>query len=182
MKIITWNIRGLNNPQKQRILKNRLRKEQTDICFIQETKCIVDIMETINKKQWSKYKMLVVEGQYMAEGILTFWNSQVMNLLEAKATRYTLSVNMQIIGNIEVILCTNLYGPQILEEKRRMLLDLENLKYLSRNLHWILVGDFNIIMTLAEKKGGTKRLDREEKDFPPFIDTMEMVDIKTSNG
>jgi exonuclease III len=53
-------------PKKQRILKNRLRKEQPDLCFIQETKCTVDRMETISKKQWSKYKMLVVEGQQMA--------------------------------------------------------------------------------------------------------------------
>jgi exonuclease III len=182
MKIITWNIRGLNNPRKQRILKNRLRKEQPDLCFIQETKCTVDRMETINKKQWSKYKMLVVEGQQMAGGILTLWNPQVMNLLAVEATRHTLSVNMQIIGNTEVILCTNVYGPQMLEEKRRMLLDLENLKAHSNNLHWILAGDFNIITTLVEKKGGTRRLDRDAEDFSTFIDTVEMVDIRTSNG
>jgi hypothetical protein len=45
--------------------------------------------------------MLVVEGQQMAGGILTLWNPQVMNLLAAEATRHTLSVNMQIIGNTE---------------------------------------------------------------------------------
>ena len=111
MNIITWNIRGLNIPRKQIILKNILRKEQLDLYFIQETKCIVDRMETINKKQWSKYKMLVVKGQHMVGGILTFWNSQVMNLLASEATRHTLSVNVQIIGNTEVILCTNVYGP-----------------------------------------------------------------------
>jgi hypothetical protein len=40
----------------------------------------------------------------------------------------------------------------MLEEKRRMLLDLENLKACSSNLHWILVGDFNIITTLWRKR------------------------------
>ena len=90
MKIITWNIRGLNNPQKNIILINRLRKEQPDLCFIQRTKCTVDRMETIGKKIWSKYKMVVVEGQQMAGGILTLWNSQVMNLIVAESTRNTL--------------------------------------------------------------------------------------------
>jgi hypothetical protein len=85
-------------------------------------------METINKNQWNKYKMLVVEGQQMEGSILTLWNPQSMNLLVAKSMRHTLSVNMKIIGNIEVILCTNVYGPRMLEEKRRMILDLENLK------------------------------------------------------
>jgi exonuclease III len=128
MKIINWNIRGLNSPRKQRILKNRLRKEQPDLCFIQETKCNLDRMETISKKHWSKYKILVVESQQMVGGILTLWNPQSVNLLSAEATRHTLSVNMQVIGNTTEVLCTNVYGPQVLEEKKRMLLDLENLK------------------------------------------------------
>ena len=85
-------------------------------------------METISKNQWSKYKMLAIEGQHMAGDILTLWNPQSLNLLAAKATRHKLSVNMQIIGNTQVILCTNVYGPQMVEEKRRMLLDLENLR------------------------------------------------------
>ena len=85
-----------------------------------------------------------------------------------EATRYTLLVSMQIIGNTEVILCTNVYGPQMLEEKRRILLDLENLKLCSNNLHWILAGDFNIITSLVEKKGGTRRLDRDADDFSKF--------------
>jgi hypothetical protein len=37
-------------------------------------------------------------------------------------------------------------------------------------------------MTPAEKKGGTKILDRDAEDFSSFIDTVEMVDIRTSNG
>jgi hypothetical protein len=70
----------------------------------------------------------------------------------------------------------------MLEEKRRMLLDLEDLKSHSNNLHWILEGEFNIITSLAEKKGGTKRLDRYSKEFSTFIDTVEMVEIRTNNG
>ena len=89
------------------------------------------------------------------------WNPQVLRLIATKATRHTLTVSMQIIGNTEVILCTNVYGPHMLEEKRRMLLDLEDLKSRYNNLHWILAGDFNIITPLEEKKGGTRRLDRD---------------------
>jgi hypothetical protein len=64
----------------------------------------------------------------MAGGILTLWSPQVLSLIAAKATKHTLTVRMQIIGNTEVILCTNLYGPQVSEERRGMIRDLEYLK------------------------------------------------------
>jgi exonuclease III len=37
-------------------------------------------------------------------------------------------------------------------------------------------------MPLAKKKGGIRRLDRDAKEFSKFIDTTEMVDMKTKNG
>jgi hypothetical protein len=60
--------------------------------------------------------------------ILTLWNPQVLSLITPEATRHTLMVHMQMIGNIEVILCTNVYGPHVLEEKRGMIQDLQDLK------------------------------------------------------
>jgi hypothetical protein len=55
--------------------------------------------------------MMVVDGQQNAGGLLTLWNPQVMSLIVVEAIRQTLSVIMQIIGNTEVILCTNVYVP-----------------------------------------------------------------------
>jgi exonuclease III len=63
-----------------------------------------------------------------------------------------------------------------------MIRDLEDIKARSTNLHWILVGDFNIITSLAEKKGGTRRLDRDVDGFSKFIDIAEMVYLQTKNG
>jgi hypothetical protein len=109
--------------------------------------------------------MVAIRGHQMVGGILTLWKPQLLILIAAEETRHTLMVRMQIIGNMEVILCTNVYGPQVSEEKRRMIRDLEDLKTLSNNLQWILAGDFNIITLLAEKKGGTRRLDRDVEEL-----------------
>ena len=109
------------------------------------------------------------------------WNPKVLSLIAAEAARHTLTVRMQIIGNTEEILCTNVYGPQMLEGKRRILLDLEELKTCSNNHQWILAGDFNIITSIAKKKGGTRILDRDVEEFSMFIDTTKMVNIRTNN-
>jgi exonuclease III len=135
MKVITWNIRGLNNPRKQRILGNKLKQEQPDLCFIQETKCTTDIMESVSKQHWHKYNMVAIEYHQRLGGILMLWNPQILNLIVAEATRHTLTVRMKIIGNIEEIIFTNVYGPHGPEEKKGMIRDLEYIKGRSTNLH-----------------------------------------------
>jgi hypothetical protein len=37
-------------------------------------------------------------------------------------------------------------------------------------------------MSLVDKKGGTRILDRDVEEFSKFIDTTKMVDLKTNNG
>jgi len=74
-----------------------------------------------------------------------------------------------------------MYRPQATEERKGMIRDLEEHKTKSNNLQWILVGDFNIIMSLVEKKGGIRQLDRDVEDLSNFIDTTKMVDLKTNN-
>lgn len=50
MKLISWNIRGLNNPRKGRLLKNMLMQEKPSILFLQETKCNSTVLEKIAAK------------------------------------------------------------------------------------------------------------------------------------
>ena len=47
MKILSWNIRGLNNLGKQRYLKDKLKKEKHDIMLLQETKISASCFEAI---------------------------------------------------------------------------------------------------------------------------------------
>ena len=43
-------------------------------------------------------------------------------------------------------------------------------------------GDFNIIRGLAEKKGGSRRLDRDSEDFNRLIDDLSLIDLEAING
>jgi hypothetical protein len=49
-------------------------------------------------------------------------------------------------------------------------------------MHWLIGGDFNIILTLEEKMGGTKRLDQDSGKFITLIDQLNLIDIETRNG
>ena len=43
-------------------------------------------------------------------------------------------------------------------------------------------GDFNMIKSLSEEKGGTRTLNKYSTTFLNFIDYMKLVDIDMNNG
>lgn len=47
---------------------------------------------------------------------------------------------------------------------------------------WIMCGDFNMIKSLSERKGGTRTLNKDSLAFQTFMDTTKLVDIELSNG
>ncbi len=62
---------------------------------------------------------------------------------------------IQPLGDKEVYLITNVYGPQKPRDKLRLLTSLEDLRVRHSGIPWILGGDFNMIRSLSERKCGT---------------------------
>ena len=60
---------------------------------------------------------------------------------------------------------TNVYGPQKQEDKLKLLTFLKELRERHPNMPWIIVGDFNMIRSLTEKKGGIRQLGRDSMAF-----------------
>lgn len=48
--------------------------------------------------------------------------------------------------------------------------------------HWLMGGDFNLIRSLEEKKGGTKTLSGISQAFNMVIEDQHLMDIQTPNG
>lgn len=77
---------------------------------------------------------------------------------------------------------TNVYGPQLLDDKIRLLTSLEKMRERHPTVPWILEGDFNMIKSLTEKKGGARTLGRDSIAFKDFLTNMRLVDMDTING
>ena len=50
MKLISWNVCGLNGPSKQRILKTKIQKDKPVVIFVQETKCTTEVTTQLMSK------------------------------------------------------------------------------------------------------------------------------------
>ena len=169
MKFTSWNIRGLGSKRKQRLLSNRMKQVAPDVIFIQETKCSIQKIKQIHGKWLNRFDFSEVKVENTAGGILTLWNPQNIDMVDAKASRNYLSMVIRLVGNKEMYLVTNVYGPQRLKGKLLFLDSLKKLNERHLKIPQILGGDFNMITTLSEKKGGIRKLNKDSEAFLDFI-------------
>ena len=104
-----------------------MKQAAPDVIFIQETKCSIQKIRDIHSKWLNRFEFLEVKVENTAGGILTLWNPQKIGLIDAEASRDYLCVVIQPAGDKETDLVTNVYGPQRMDDKLKLLNSLETL-------------------------------------------------------
>lgn len=88
MKLISWNIRGLNSPRKGKLLKNMLMEERLAILFLQETKCKLTSLEEIAAKAWPGGQVTAVDAQGASGGLAVLWDARKIQLENMHANKH----------------------------------------------------------------------------------------------
>ena len=52
MIILSWNVRGLNNIPRQKVVRRLIDSHSPYVIFIQETKLLVDKLDSRGPKSW----------------------------------------------------------------------------------------------------------------------------------
>ncbi len=149
--------------------------------FIQETKCSSSLIKIISQKLGKPLDFIEVAITGWEGGITTFWDSRTISVLASEATHAYIATEIQITGNSETYFCVNVYGPQRLDDKFLFLNSLQSLQSRYQASKIIIGGDFNMITSLLEKKGGLRKLNRYAGAFSNFIESAKLVDVKPSS-
>ena len=72
------------------------------------------------------------------------WDPQKLGILDAEASRNYLSLICQLVGDKEIYMITNVYGPQNLADKLKLLTSLEELRERDITLCPRLLQEFSI--------------------------------------
>jgi len=182
MKLISWNIRGLNSPRKGKLLKNLIMEDKPTILFLQETKCNSITLERIAATAWPGGQVTTVDAQGASGGLAILWDAGKVQLNNTHANKNHIQADFHIRGtNIHGHL-TNVYFPQESPQKADILDDITLLNANRQHPLWILGGDFNMIATIEEKKGGRCKINRDGTLLKDFIHHNWLIDIPTANG
>ena len=112
MKLFSWNIRGINNPSKHRMLRQIILQDKPSVLFVQETKCTSTLLETLLKRIWKGSNVIVVDAMGALGGLVISWKALEITIQDSFATINTISASYQLTRPRCRGQLMNVYGPQ----------------------------------------------------------------------
>ena len=114
LRILSWNVRGANDGAKRKMLMAFIKMQRVDVFCLQETKLkevsnrMIISLEVGRFLEWVAIK---AEGAY--GGVLIFWDTQVIQLLEKEEGQCTLSCRFKSLEEDFIRVFTEVYGPTV---------------------------------------------------------------------
>lgn len=178
---ISWNVWGLNDLGKRRVVKAALRKWNPQVTCLQETKTVkVDrkFILSIGGGRWADWEHLGASGA--AGGILVMWDNRVFIKMGSVIGSYSVSCLLKWVDNDRLCVFSGVYGP-CSDASRKVLWEELKLVRLRWNFPWCLGGDFNVIR-FSHERSGSRGFSQAMTDFNELIDELELMDLPLAGG
>lgn len=180
-KIVSWNVRGLNEANKRFRIKNLLREWRVDIVFLQETK-LKSVSRRLIGSIWS---CTYADWAYLASngasgGIHVMWDKRVVEKMEEFVGEYIVACSFKSVAYNFVWAFAGLYGSNVDNDRHFLWEELAGL-HSWWELHWCIGGDFNVIRFPSEQSGES-RLRPTMTEFSDCIFELNLLDIPLLGG
>ena len=150
--ILNWNVRGLNNSARRKVVSELARDTSCTIACLQETKLQqVDsavVSETLGSDFIQNFAFLPADGT--RGGILLAVHASYFRILLTVCTSNTISALIQSNCVPSEWWITVVYGPQIESGKLAFLQELKQIGVFTGD-KWLIIGDFSLTINVEDK-------------------------------
>ena len=153
IKILSWNVRGVNDSDNRKVIKNLIRTNRVDLVCLQETKVQemnFDMVHNLGVGRFLDWTAMNAEGS--AGGILMFWDKRRMSMLDSMVGSFSVSCLIKMVDGFRWAF-TGVYGPVEKYHKETFWEELGSIKGLWEE-PWCVGGDFNAILYPGERATG----------------------------
>ena len=93
LKMVSWNVRGLNDSQKHLVVRNLLHEWKCDVVCLQEIK-LAGIDRQLVCSSWGCLYVdwVALDADQTADGVLIMWDRRVLKKLEVMVGSFSVSV------------------------------------------------------------------------------------------
>ncbi|XP_073357863.1 uncharacterized protein [Aegilops tauschii subsp. strangulata] len=176
LKIIFWNVRGLNSGAKRTAVRSVISAAVPTIVCLQETKLthVSDaiVLETLGPS-FEDFYFLPADGT--RGGILLAWQRATISLSNPLIGEHHMTALVSSLAGEGHWWLTGVYGPQDDDAKLEFLAELHDVRE-SRVGPWLIGGDFNMITSASEKNNSNINR-RSMSRFRRFIADEELRDL-----
>ena len=136
VKIISWNVRRLNEQDKRLRVRNLIRKWGPNV--------VIRSLWGNQHVDWSYLGSCGASG-----GVLVMWDTRVVNKMEEAVERFSVSCKFTSMSDQFVWAFTGVYGPNLHQDRRFLCEELCGLNSWWRVL-WCVGVDFNVVRFPSE--------------------------------
>ncbi|XP_021717262.1 uncharacterized protein LOC110685110 [Chenopodium quinoa] len=180
MIVLSWNIRGLNDPGKVAVLKRLLSKQNYNVVCILETKVKEHISKSIQKKFGASWAWHCNYASSYRGRIWVGWKTDYLNLDILASTEQFVHC-LLCSKDLQVqILVTFVYGLHSIQKRKQLWSGLKGLP--TAIIPWLCIGDFNSILSAGDRLNGATVSDYETRYFMQCIDDLALVEIKSKGA
>ncbi|XP_057853721.1 uncharacterized protein LOC131063795 [Cryptomeria japonica] len=175
MKILSWNIRGMNSCHKRDIVRNLARDHRMDIFLIQETKMSKERVEKIKFFKFCESQGSSSNGA--SGGAVTLWNSHfIQGVPFCHDDNHIATLFKHIRDGFSWILF-NIYVPNNKVSRRKFWARVSSFCCNHPNAPWLVIGDFNTPLQETDKFGGSQIQLDSKQDLADFINDQCLIDL-----
>ena len=181
LKILSWNVRGVNDSSKRKVIKSVIRKQKVDLFCIQETKMQVmteGVVRSLGLGRFLDWRVLNAMGS--TGGVLICWDKRSLEILDWEEGQFSISCRFRNVGDGGIWVFTGVYGPFSREEMECLWEEIGAIRGLWEE-PWCLGGDFNTILYHFERSRNG-RITSAMRRFAQIIDDLGLVDFSLQGG
>ena len=181
VKIMSWNVRGVNDPDIRNIIRNFIRNQRVDLVCLQETKIkemTTAVARSLGVGRLSDWRALNPEGS--AGGIILFWDKKAMELVDSEFGLVLISCLFKMVEGGFLWMFSGVYGPVERNLKEIFWEELGSIRGWWEG-PWCLGGDFNEILSPSERaRGGLYT--PPMKRFAEIVNELGLRDLPLQGG
>lgn len=174
MSILSWNCRGLGNPTSVQVLVDLIHSRKPNIVFFIETFTRRNRLNPIKTKVGFS-GFFVVDNVGHRGGLALMWNDMAQVDIKSFSNQH-IDTEVSLDGGTTVWRFTGFYGIADRSKRRDSWRLLKNLAS-HNDKPWVVMGDFNDLLSNDEKKGGTPQPSWLIKGFKEAVESSGLRDL-----
>ena len=164
MIIATWNVRGMQPPERHPVVADFIKRNRVDVMGFVETKMQISNLNAFMARYFSTWNFtFVIADRNGTCRMHLLWNPQTSDLEVSSMEQQVIHTKIRCVRSRNSFLFSLVYGlhsPDIRQTLWDSLVD-----FGLQGMPYLVSGDFNAVMHVDERRG-FRKLDNREMDGP----------------